>query len=479
MFFLVFIAGAACAANISSENYSTTIYITTGANTSSSNYKTLLSLDTGTNLSSANYRTYVGTLYAFPAIITKSRNRWNISDSNITVNSNSTGFMEILTNNTDPAFSYNSVLVNVSIGSLIPSGYALNDSETYTINLANGTFNLRNVTIKTSSPYVIEKDAAAADCVGYAFYSKYCIKQTITDLGSGQTKREYWIKSFINNTNNITKSYKIFYQMPVSRFADWPYRDAGSVTYTAGSSSTNLSLSSDGSYVTLLVDTSHGNSSLAQGDYAVEIYYSRTTTVGLSPGGGGGGGGGEPYLTIQIITIKAGNWTQNPSLIQKLGKSGDIFTESIVLGNPNPYNITVKLFFQQLENDPSWKWAKFINGNFRLTEKEITLMPGSYTSPYRKEVEFEVIVPQEVGEYLYQFNIISSDLNNSGYQATRFSVDSRPAFSFFQSIVSFAEGGIHFPKPIAGVSYIPTTWLLLGFMVLVLIGILYRIYKKN
>ena len=115
-----------------------------------------------------------------------------------------------------------------------------------------------------------------------------------------------------------------------------------------------------------------------------------------------------------------------------------------------------------------------------MTEKEITLSPGTESSPFRKEVPFEVKVPDEVGEYLYQFNIVSSNLNQTLFHVTRFSIDTRPDFSIIQSSQGLLEYEIILPKPVFGITKIRLILLLVAiFIGLVAAGIIYQLFKTK
>lgn len=412
-------------------------------------------------------------------IISKSRNRYNITDANITVGSDSTGFIELLINNTDTLISWGNVSVNVSQGGMIPAGWNINDTQIKTLALANASHAMMNFSLNRSSPLVTERAPTVAECTGFAIFSEYCLQTAFTDLGSGRTNYTYTYRAFLNVTDGFVASQKITYLVSLGRLTNWDLRTGGSENVTLNGSSTNTSLSDGAANVTILIDTNFNatsGTSLTTGEsWKAEITYSRITTVGPSPGGGGGGGvtviSATPNLTLRI----------NPENKEFFIKPGQDQSFTYVLRNQNSTKQTVKLTLEPRNSDPSYRWGLFSTGNLVFTEQTVEVPAGTPENPGTAQFNLTVRVPANADTATYSFNIVAQSdaaprqvsvakIIVGGFSITATGND--VVTNFIGALANFAGFFIAFPKPVFGISGI-AIWQIGIIFFAIFIGVLY------
>jgi hypothetical protein len=388
-------------------------------------------------------------------VVTKARARFNVSDSQVVAGSNSTGFLEVLVNNTDTVISYDNLLVNVSTGGLVPAGWTLNDSQSYQLNLSNGTTRLRNSTIATSAPLVAFLSPQAADCTGFTVFTDYCSKDTTEDLGGGRTRHTTTVRHVINSTDSLVRSFNVLVPMPLSRFTNWASRNSGSESGAVNSSSNNLSIASDDSNVNLTIGTNHSTSSISPGYYLADVTYTWDTVVSQSPSPGGGGGGPEivtivllPNRTFSISPVERTLFLR-PGELALCSPEGAKCKE-FVLSNPTsePFDVTLRLeaFFA----DPSVGWAVFRIGENAVTQMAVTVPAGTPANPGRMAFNVSVNVPLAAELTNYQFYIVATaDRAPTVRVPVRVFLNEQAVIQgFFDAVGSFIGACWVLPRPI-------------------------------
>jgi len=338
-------------------------------------------------------------------IIKKSRSYYNISTS-VTVNQNVTGFMTVLINNTD-TLNYTNILVNST--SLLPSGWVNASSSVWSVTLANGSVNVTNHTLITASPLILERNVnATVDCVGMpAAYADYCLNAVGVNLGNGTVRYTYTYRAYLNNTDNITKEFKIYYNMPIARFTNWDTRVVNSENVTVNASTLNLSLSSNLTSVTLLIDTNHTNSSIAQGDSQVEISWLYDVAIV-----GGTGGGIQPPYGFGMGDY---NFTLTPNYRITAVPSGREYLDFVVK-NTGTQPETIRLSIEQ-QNDTSWLWAGILDPDTIAlrSQRDIIVNAGdSYV------VRINVAVPSNINQTDYAFRMRGEIVTPSGINSVHY-----------------------------------------------------------
>lgn len=336
--------------------------------------------------------------------VTKARVVYNITGATVTVGQNSTGFMEVRTNNTDTVASYNEILVNASTGGLIPSNWVLNDSvESYRVNLSANTASLRNTTIRTNSSLVAFLSPQAADCTGFTIFTDYCEKDTTETLADGRTRHNQTIRHKINSTDSVVKDFEIVVPMNLTRFTNWESRESGSVKGEANRSTTNISVVSDATFVNLTVGTSYSTSSLSPGFYLVDVNYSWITgTPPQGSGGSFGGGGGGGVTIIQQLVAGNVSFSIIPASFGRPLNPGDEFTEDLVIRCTSSEACDVTVTVEQFEQDPSWRWLTIRLGNNALTSHTFKAAPGTILVPGTAQFNASIRVPVDAREGSYR-----------------------------------------------------------------------------
>lgn len=223
-------------------------------------------------------------------IVTISASRYNMTGT-VIIALNSSAFLELLLNNTDQLIPYVNISVNISVGSLIPSGYVLDDASMYYLNIMNGSIALRNSTLATSPEPALSDSPTAAACLGFTIFAQYCYSESSLALSTTLTRYTSTIRHLVTVTNQQVKYFDVIAPFPLARFTNWAIRNAGSENATANSSAVNISIASDATYVNVTVGTQHGSSSLEPGLYLIDVNYTWDVSSGSgSPASGGGGG---------------------------------------------------------------------------------------------------------------------------------------------------------------------------------------------
>jgi len=410
------------------------------------------------NASSTDITTSGLTNYTFGCnktnVITKTRSTYNITDLSVTVDSNSTGFMTVLTNNTD-TLNYTDILVNIT--SLIPSNWTNTSFELYNVTLANGTTNSTNRTIQTTTPLTSERDIVVADCVGFTAYTKYCTYSTAVDLGA-VVRTTYYYRSFVNDTNNLTKDFPIYYNIPIARFTNWAVKVAGSEAVNESSSSVNLSITSNASYVIVSVGTNHTNSSLEYGDHQFDImWYYDVAHTGGSTGGGGG---------IQVIYIGNATFRIQPTSAEVLVNGGGSGSIEYVITNYGISPVHIRLTVTKFGDDPSSSWGKFMIGQNTLTQTDVLLAISE-----TKVIKVITDVPLNTTDGRYRFNVHAETVDApspASYEVAFYTIVGEDLFApvtsslgdLLGTIINSLTGSITLAQPFMGITSIPI-WIFL------------------
>lgn len=352
--------------------------------------------------------------------ITLSRNVYNITDPNVTVDINSNGYLETIINNTDRNISFNSVLVNISSNGILQNNWNVSNNATgereYLFNITNGTESFRNTSIVTTTPLAVETTSQSANCSAFTLYSNYCTQQTdIVQIDSTHWRKQELIRTFLNvsDPDLIVKQKPIVYKQSVSRFNNIAGRESGSLKYRInGTLITNGSIDVESSNVNIFIDINATASSLSEGmNYVVEVEYTwiSSTSPSNPPSSGGPAGGGLSIPDIPQIIYLGGNvsgtFYLNPSSVTLNAQQGNTKNWSIILTNTNNNPVIVNTKFLPVA-DNSYKWAVFKKDIYTYTETTYLIGRGTVDRPNRTQVDVVVGVPLDINNGSYQFNAV-------------------------------------------------------------------------
>ena len=378
--------------------------------------------------------------------VTETRNRYNITDANVTLNENSNGYGEFSI--VVDATGYDLTNLTVNATPLLPSNWVFssNTTENYTLSINSGVTTLTNRSVQTSLPLIINLTIASDDCaVGMSVFGTHC-RNSSTYIVSDIT---YTLRDTIvlfNVSDVIVRDFVIDLTHNISYYPDWTLSTQSILETARNTTATDVSATSNTTNVVMTIGTDHGGSSISVlGQHTARIKYQTSIQAGGGGGSGGGGGGGGAFpKPLSIATGVCGNnqcelgenittcfadcsnvsWTVVPSSFNIIGTAtlsiGDEFVPgedptclgtaegcNILLQNPGSEALTLRLFFEGT-GDGSEEWAFWATQEGALlTEIDIVVPAGNTQSPGKLLANFHVTIPQNTPDGVYTFNIIT------------------------------------------------------------------------